>query len=116
MGWFVTGSSCPAVLLLQAFCMGLLGWAMDLEEFRNTTLLANVRAGRGAAQVHHQPPILLVVIKTDGNEHKNLIFTFVSIFFSRNGSEFEKYGFKNRIEICGHTKTDKYGWRTEKLN
>jgi hypothetical protein len=69
MGWFVTGSSCPAVLLLQAFCMGLLGWAMDLQEFRPTTLLAHVRAGRGVAQVHHQP-------KTDGNEQKKLYFYF----------------------------------------
>jgi hypothetical protein len=53
---------------------------------------------------------------TDENEWKNPISTSVYIFFGGNGSGFEKYGFENRIGICGHTETDKYGWRTEKLN
>jgi hypothetical protein len=55
-------------------------------------------------------------MKTDGNGRKNPISSFVSIFFGGNGSGFEKYGFENRIGICGHTEMDKYGWRVEKLN
>jgi hypothetical protein len=57
---------------------------------------------------------LLVIM--DGNGRKNPISTSVSIFFGGNGSEFGKYGFENGIGICGHTETDKYGWRTKKLN
>jgi hypothetical protein len=55
-------------------------------------------------------------MKTDGNGRKNHISTSVSIFFGGNGSGFGKCGFENRIGICGHTKTDKYGWRARKLN
>jgi hypothetical protein len=47
----------------------------------------------------------------DENGQKNSISTSVSIFFDGNGS-----GFENGIGICGHTETDKYGWRAEKLN
>jgi hypothetical protein len=50
-----------------------------------------------------------VGMKTDGNGQKNLISTFVSIFFDGNGTGFRKCGFKNGIGICGHTETDKYG-------
>jgi hypothetical protein len=52
----------------------------------------------------------------DENGWKNLISTSVSIFFAGNGSGFGKYGFENRIGICGHTEMDKYGWRAGKLN
>jgi hypothetical protein len=38
------------------------------------------------------------------------------IFLGRNGSGFGKCGFENGIGICGHTETDKYGWRARKLN
>jgi hypothetical protein len=56
-------------------------------------------------------------MKTDGNGWKNPISTSVSIFFfGANESGFEKYGFENGIGIRGHTETDKYGWRAEKLN
>jgi hypothetical protein len=58
----------------------------------------------------------LVVGTRDENGRKNHISTFVSIFFGGNGSGFGKYGFKNGIGICGHTETDKYGWRAGKLN
>jgi hypothetical protein len=54
--------------------------------------------------------------QTDRNGRKNPISTFVSIFFGENGSGFEKCGFENGIGICGHTETDKYGWRAGKLN
>jgi hypothetical protein len=50
-------------------------------------------------------------MKTDENGRKNPISTSVSIFFGENGSRFGKCGYKNRIGICGHTETDKYGWR-----
>jgi hypothetical protein len=52
----------------------------------------------------------------DENGRKNPISTSVSIFFDENGNGFKKYGFENEIRICGHTKTDKYEWRAEKLN
>jgi hypothetical protein len=55
-------------------------------------------------------------MKRDGDGRKNYIYTFVFIVFDKNGSGFEKYGFKNRIRIYGYTETDKYGWRPEKLN
>jgi hypothetical protein len=55
-------------------------------------------------------------MKTDRNGRKNPISTSVSIFFGGNGIGFRKYGFKNRIGICGHTETNKYGWRAGKLN
>jgi hypothetical protein len=55
-------------------------------------------------------------MKTDRNGRKNPISTFVSIFFYGNGSGFGKCRFKNGIGICGHTETDKYGWRAGKLN
>jgi hypothetical protein len=38
------------------------------------------------------------------------------IFFGGNGIGFGKYGFENGIRICGHTETNKYGWRAGKLN
>jgi hypothetical protein len=50
-------------------------------------------------------------MKTDRNGRKNPISTSVSIFFGGNGS-----GFENGIGICGHTETDKYGWKAGKLN
>jgi hypothetical protein len=49
-----------------------------------------------------------VAMKTDRNGQKNLISTFVSIFFGGNGIGFGKYGFGNGIEIRGCTKTNKY--------
>jgi hypothetical protein len=61
-------------------------------------------------------PLFQVGMKTDGNGRKNLISTSVSIFFGGNESGFGKCGFKNGIGICGHTETDKYRWRAEKLN
>jgi hypothetical protein len=57
-----------------------------------------------------------LAMKTDGNGRKNLISTSVSIFFGGNGIGFGKYGFENGIGICGHTETNKYGWRARKLN
>jgi hypothetical protein len=57
-----------------------------------------------------------VAMKTDGNGRKNPISISVSIFFGGNGIGFGKYGFENGIEICGHTETNKYGWRAGKLN
>jgi hypothetical protein len=38
------------------------------------------------------------------------------IFLAEMRSGFEKCGFENGIGICGHTETDKYRWRAEKLN
>jgi hypothetical protein len=61
-------------------------------------------------------PDLELAMKTDGNGRKNHISTSVSIFFGGNGIGFGKYGFENRIGICGHTETNKYGWRAGKLN
>jgi hypothetical protein len=55
-------------------------------------------------------------MKTDGNEWKTPISTFVYIFFGGNSSGFGKCVFENGIGICGHTETDKYGWRARKLN
>jgi hypothetical protein len=55
-------------------------------------------------------------MKTDGNGRKNPISTSVSIFFDGNGIGFGKYRFENGIGICGHTETNKYGWRAGKLN
>jgi hypothetical protein len=55
-------------------------------------------------------------MKTDGNGRKNPISTYVSVFFGGNGIRFGKYGFRNRIGICGCTETNKYGWRAEKLS
>jgi hypothetical protein len=54
--------------------------------------------------------------ETNGNGRKTPISTFVSMFFGGNESGFGKYGFKKGIGIYGHTETDKYGWRAEKLN
>jgi hypothetical protein len=36
--------------------------------------------------------------------------------FGGNEIGFGKYGFGNEIGICGCTKTNKYGWRAEKLS
>jgi hypothetical protein len=52
----------------------------------------------------------------DENGRKNPISTSVSIFFDENRNGFGKCGFENGIGICGHTKTNKYGWRAKKLN
>jgi hypothetical protein len=60
--------------------------------------------------------VVLLAMKTDGNGWKNPISTSVSIFFGENGIGFGKYGFENGIGICGHTETNKYGWRAGKLN
>jgi hypothetical protein len=60
--------------------------------------------GTGGRRVQQQ-----LGIKTDENGRKNLISTFVSIFFGGKGSGFRKCGFENGIGICGHTETDKYG-------
>jgi hypothetical protein len=57
-----------------------------------------------------------LAMKTDGNGRKNPISTSVSIIFCGNGIGFGKYGFENGIGICGHTETNKYGWRAGKLN
>jgi hypothetical protein len=52
------------------------------------------------------------VMKTD--EKPISIFCFYIFWWKRSG--FGKYGFENEIEICGHTETNKYGWRARKLN
>jgi hypothetical protein len=56
-------------------------------------------------------------MKTDGNGRKKTLFLLPFLyFFGGNGIGFGKYGFGNGIEICGHTETNKYGWRAGKLN
>jgi hypothetical protein len=55
-------------------------------------------------------------MKTNGNGRKNHISISVSIFFCENRIGFRKYGFGNENGICGCTKTNKYGWRAEKLS
>jgi hypothetical protein len=52
-------------------------------------------------------------MKTDGKTLFLLLFLY---FFSGNGIEFGKYGFGNRIGICGYTEMNKYGWRARKLS
>jgi hypothetical protein len=52
-------------------------------------------------------------MKTDG---KTLFLLPFYIFFGGNGIGFGKYGFGNGIGKCGHTETNKYGWRAGKLN
>jgi hypothetical protein len=53
-------------------------------------------------------------MKTDGKTLFLLLFLYY--LFSGNRIGFEKCGFENGIGICGHTETNKYGWRARKLN
>jgi hypothetical protein len=74
-------------------------------------------AGTGRTYCHIVPSETQLAMKTYRNGRKNLISTSVSIFFfSGNRIGFGKYGFENGIGICGHTETNKYGWRAGKLN
>jgi hypothetical protein len=62
-------------------------------------------------------PFLLISRDENGRKRtKKPYFYFRFYIFGENESGFGKYGFENGIGICGHTETDKYGWRAGKLN
>jgi hypothetical protein len=50
-------------------------------------------------------------MKTDGNGQKNLFLVSISIFFCKNMIGFGNAENRNGIGICGHTETNKCGWK-----
>jgi hypothetical protein len=88
---------------------------LDPAEAQHDRGHASNRQATAQFEEREEEPLHLAM-KTDGNGRKNPISTSVSIFFGGNGIGFGKCRFENGIGICGHTETDKYGWRAGKLN
>ena len=65
--------------------------------------------GRYRNFLSHFHPCVGVAMKMDGNGRKNLISTFVSIFFGGNGIGFGKYRYENGIGLRESTETNQYG-------
>jgi hypothetical protein len=93
-----------ALLSLRVDLTSTVHWPHDLRQLHRTNL---------------PPPPFALASGRDENRRKwteKPISTSVFIFFGGNGIGFGKYGFENGIGICGHTETNKYGWRAGKLN